>query len=249
MTSTTLSQRLGKWWQSTTYVADGPQVREERFSAALRSAVDGACFHAHFAVVWQGGDDPDSGSRQLRKFLQDWAEDIARGFSITRLDRLANELNDRLGRSGYLHDTNIYLTRASVALFATPEARQAALLWDEVQRQLAIERLRQETELAQLEYLRTRIFSQPSTARVYWLKHHPEALDALLDDRFDQIAARLGAAGETTHLVIAHLVEQFLTGLDDSEQQYLLHQLGQVFSSFGRQDLGGQLEPPAGEGT
>lgn len=144
-----------------------------------------------------------------------------------------------------LGDDRFHPEHVSAELTVSPEAQRAAQEWDELQRQLAMDRLRQEVELSELAYLREHILSQPSVARAYWLKHHPNAFGDLLDDRFERIAEKLGRSNEDPNVAIARVISDFLSDLGADQRQYLLAQLAKVFTSFERTDLAERLPDPS----
>ncbi|HET8684339.1 MAG TPA: hypothetical protein VFM54_21060 [Micromonosporaceae bacterium] len=106
----------------------------------------------------------------------------------------------------------------------------------------AVELLKQQAELERIRHLRENIYSRPDVARSYWLYHHPDQLNAMLDIDFEGIAEKFGDCGESRFLVIAKLIGDFLGRLEDRERRFLVGQLGQLFSSYDRPDLTERLE-------
>lgn len=85
------------------------------------------------------------------------------------------------------------------------------------------------------------VLTDPATARCYWLVHHPAALEPLLDDTFEQVAAKLTGGGDRQAAVATETVQDFVGGLTAEERRYLLDRLGDVFVSFDRGDLAGRV--------
>lgn len=215
----------------------------DTFATTLPSVLDGAYFHATFAVSWrQNPELPDGGQGLVQGTLQSWAARRAAKESPSQAENLQHALNHQL-QSPMVMERDVQILTASVRVAITSSARQAAADWDELQRRLALDRLRQRTELAELAYLRDHIFAQPEVARSYWLKRHPDAVMDVLDDRFERIAEKMGTASreEDAQMSVARLLTEFVGNMTVAERQYLLSQLGQVFVSFGRTDLADRL--------
>jgi hypothetical protein len=220
-----------------------PRVHEHNFRMALRTSVPEVNVQARLAVTWQGGSDRDREISDVRRFVGTIAGQVAARDSATRLETMQNDLNNYFATARTIPNTNLVLLQASVNLEATPEALQFTQEWEQIQRQIVLDRLRRSAELEHLTYLREEIFSDPAVARSYWMKHHPTSLNELLDDRFERIAERLGQSpANVPEATVSRLIGLFLADLDSSERQYLLAQLSRVFTSFSRDDLAARLD-------
>jgi len=198
------------------------------FSAELRSCHPHVAFDATFQFWWQGDDQATLWT--ARQKITEWADQVTARYCVTQAGNAENEINTRIANG------------VRVQLAVGPLARAAAEAILEIDRQAALERLRQRAELEQIRYLRESVYSRPDVARSYWLYHHPDQLNAMLNIDFDGIAEKFGDAEESHFLVIANLIGDFLGRLEDGDRRYLVGQLGQVFSSYDRPDLAEQLE-------
>ena len=198
------------------------------FPAELRSCHPHIAFDATFQGWWQGNDQ--AAFWTARQKITEWAGQVTARYCVTQAGNAENEINTRI--------TNDFRVQLTVG----PQARAAAEAILEIDRQTALERLRQRAELERIRYLRESVYSRPDVARSFWLYHHPDQLNAMLDIDFERIAGKFGDAGESRVLVIAKLIGDFLGRLEDGDRRYLVGQLGQVFSSYDRPDLAERLE-------
>ncbi|MEH1017670.1 hypothetical protein V6U90_31925 [Micromonospora sp. CPCC 206060] len=198
------------------------------FSAELRSCHPHIAFDATFQFWWRGNDQ--SASWTARQKITEWADKLASQYCVTQAGNAETEINTRI------------VDGVHVQLAVSPQARAAAEAILEIDRQSALDRRKQQAELKQIRHLRESIYSRPDVARSYWLHHHPDQLNAMLDIDFEGIAQKFGDVAESRFLVIAKLIGEFLEGLGDGERRYLLGQLGEVFSSYDRPDLMNRLE-------
>jgi hypothetical protein len=200
------------------------------FPAELRSCHPHVAFDATFQFWWQ--DNEQAAFWTARKKVTEWADKVTARYCVTQAGNAENEINTRIG------------TSFRVQLTVSPQARTAAEAILEIDRQTALERLKQQAELERIRYLRESVYSHPDVARSYWLYHHPDQPQELLTIKFEEIAEKFGDVGESRFLVIAKLIGDFLGRLEDGERRYLLGQLGQFFSSYDRPDLAERLEAP-----
>lgn len=198
------------------------------FPAELRSCHPHIAFDATFQLWWHGNDK--STFWTTRQKITEWADQVTARYCVTQAGNAENEINTRIS-SG-----------VRVQLAVGPHARSAAEAILEIDRQAALESLRQRAELERILYLRESVYSRPDVARSYWLYHHPDQLKAMLDIDFEKIAEKFGDAEESRFRVIAKLIGDFLGQLEDGDRRYLVGQLGQFFSSYDRPDLAEQLE-------
>ncbi|GAA2218045.1 hypothetical protein ACFY2R_22845 [Micromonospora olivasterospora] len=198
------------------------------FPAELRSCHPHIAFDATLQLWWQGNDEAAIWTTRQR--VTEWADRVTAQYCVTQAGNAENEINTR----------NPYGARVQLAV--SPQARIAAEAILEIDRQSALERLKQRAELERIRYLRESVYSRPDVARSYWLYHHPDRPEELLTIRFEEIAEKFGEVGESRFLVIAKLIGDFLGRLEDGERRYLLEQLGQFFSSYDRPDLAERLE-------
>ncbi|MDG4832909.1 hypothetical protein O7627_26905 [Solwaraspora sp. WMMD1047] len=198
------------------------------FCAELRSCHPHVAFDATFQS-WRPGSDQAT-LWTARQKITEWADQVTAQYCVTQAGNAENEINTRIA--------NI----ARVQLAVSPQARAAAEAILEIDRQAAIETLRQRAELERIRFLRENVYSRPDVARSYWLYHHPDQLNAMLDLDFERIAEKFGDAEESRFLLIAKLIGDFLGRIEDSDRRYLVGQLGQFFSSYDRPDLTERLE-------
>jgi len=207
-----------------------PPAQLITFSVQLPSCHPHVPFDATFQFWWQQGNDQALWS--TRQKITESAGRLTARYPVTQAGNAETDIN--------LRDTN----GVRVALAAGPQALAAAEAILETDRQAALDRQRQLAELERIRFLRENVYARPDVARSYWLYHHPEQLNAVLSIDFDKIAEKFGDAGESRFLVIAKLIGDFLARLEDSHRQYMLGQLGQLFTSYDRTDLAERLEAP-----
>ncbi|MEU1241064.1 hypothetical protein ABZ388_11965 [Micromonospora parva] len=197
------------------------------FTAELPSCHPHVAFDATFHVLWQRNDQ--AALWTVRQKITEWAGQVTAKYSVTQAGNAEIEINTRK------------VNGVCVKLTVTRQARIAAEAILEIDRQTALERLKQQAELERIRYLRESVYSRPDVARSYWLYHHPDQLEELLTINFEKIAEKFGDVGESRFLVIAKLIGDFLGRLEDGDRRYLLGQLGQLFSSYDRPDLAERL--------
>lgn len=257
MTQSTWRQRWSDWWSPpAAEPAATRQLQSFSFGTTLPSALPGAPFEAQFTIEWYRTTPAEAiDHNRLADAVREWAAALTEREVPNDVAAVQSRLAPRLATTRTIPGTGLVLVTGSVALDAPAASRRAAQQWEELHRELALDRLRREVERNELRYLRE-VFSHPELARSYWLRHHPEALDDLLSDRFEQIAERLGQTPEDPQHTVATLLREFLTGLGQEERRYLLDQLAAVFAAFRRSDLGDRLgtirhmtaPPPAANG-
>jgi hypothetical protein len=216
----------------------------DTFEVPLKSAIEGDYFRGVYTMHWtvEAGLEGAALDR-LRRAVVQVSEKVTSTVSVKQLDAVQIDVNDRLSRLRWPPTYQLLAWSATVRLGATAEARRTAEEWEALQSQLAVEQVKHRIELEQLRHLREDIFVDPAVARSYWLMRHPDRPEDILDERFERIAEKLGTVPDNTSTVIAGLVREFLGGLRPEQAEYLLVQLGQVFSSFGRADLSDRLPP------
>ncbi|WP_203862911.1 hypothetical protein [Plantactinospora mayteni] len=198
------------------------------FPAELRSCHPHVAFDATFQFWWQG--NAQAAFWTARRKITEWADQVTARYCVTQAGNAENEINTRI------------VNGVRVQLAVSPQARAAAEAILEIDRQTALERLKHRAELERIRCLRESVYSRPDVARSYWLYHHPDQLNAMLDIDFEGIAEKFGDAGESRFLVIAKLIGDFLGRLEDGDRRYLVGQLGQLFSSYNRPDLAERLD-------
>lgn len=243
-------------WLSGPRVTPEPAVQmyTDTFGTRLPSVLPGADFHGRFTVSWYGRPpDYDADLGIIRRSIPEWAAKHTAKASAARMDAAQREIGAAFAQIRAIGGTHIRLAGATVILTATPQAQQMAQEWENTERQRAAGRLRRQLELDEIAYLRDEIFSHPETARCFWLKHHPGALNDLLDDRFERIAATLDGSGSGSGFGsgpdgggdaqrdVARVVLEFLDGLTAADRGYLIDQVARVFCSFDRDDLADRL--------
>jgi hypothetical protein len=222
---------MSKTWRhhlSSLWTRSEKREQPITFHAELRSCHPHIAFDATFQFWWRGSDQAAYWAE--RQKITELAGNVTVQYVVTQAGNAENEINT----------SNIHNTR--VQLGVNPRARAAAEAMLEIDRQAALEHLRQRAELERIRYLRESIYSHPDVARRYWLYHHPDQLTAMLGIDFEEIAEKFAGAAESRFLVIAKLISDFFGRLEDGDRRYLVGQLGQFFSSYDRPDLAEQLE-------
>jgi hypothetical protein len=217
-----------------------PVIGQDAFSDRLPAALPGTEFVATFTAVWQPLRPLEHPGEKVRWCLLDASRKIAAKRKVTERTMLEAELNTRLPQID-LTTSHLMLLNCSVSLTVDSEAEQDTIMIDKLTRDLRLQRLRQQLEQEQMGYLRNKVLTDPATARCYWLVHHPDRLEPLLDDTFEQVAAKLTGGGDRQASVVAETVQDFVGGLTAEERRYLLARLGDVFVSFDRGDLAGRV--------
>ncbi|MEV6349519.1 hypothetical protein [Actinoplanes sp. NPDC051851] len=199
-------------------------------------------FSAVFGVYWQG--EPGR-YWPARNEVDKRVVELAGRYTVAQVGFLESELNNRLGQ--WFHLAGIRLVAGGATLSVAPEVLAAHAEMQAIRRNAAVGRLRWETELDELGYLREKVFSRPEVARSYWLNRHLDTPGDVARIDFEAIAAMFAGPGESTTTVIAGLLHEFLSGLDDGQRRYLVQQLGAVFTAHARADLAGLLGSVPGE--
>lgn len=168
-------------------------------------------FDATFQLWWHGGDE--AAFWTARRKITELADQVAARYCVTQAGNAENEINTRIANGVH------------VQLAVGPQARAAAEAILEIDRQAALDGLRQRAELERIRYLRESVYARPDVARSYWLYHHPDQLNSMLDIDFEGIAEKFGDAGESRFLVIAKLIGDFLGRLEEGDRRYLVGQL------------------------
>ncbi|MGI5214117.1 hypothetical protein [Plantactinospora sp. CA-290183] len=136
------------------------------FRAELRSCHPNVAFAATFHFWWQ--DNDQAAFWRARHNITERADQVTVRYSVTQAGNAENEINTRIANG------------VRVQLAVSPQARAAAEAILEINRQTALERLKQQAELERIRYLRESIYSHPDVARSYWLYHHPDRPEELL---------------------------------------------------------------------
>lgn len=212
----------GRWTQSAS------STQPARFDAELRSCHRHIAFDATFEFWWR--TDDEAGYWPKRQTVTDWADEVSSRYCVTQAGNAEVEINTQnpIG--------------ALVKLTVSPEARAAAEAIQEVDRQADLTSRKRQVELEQVRYLRENIYSRPNVARSYWLYHHPDQINTMLDINFEEIAEKFTDVEESRSLAIARLLGDFLAKIEDVDRRHLIGQLGQVFSSYNRPDLATRLD-------
>ncbi|MFY1697998.1 MULTISPECIES: hypothetical protein [unclassified Solwaraspora] len=217
-----------------------PPPAQDVFTDRLPAALAGTEFVATFTAAWQPLRPSDRAAATLRWCLLDAARRIAANRKVTERTMLEAELNTRMPQVD-LTASHLRLLSCTISLKVDSEAEQDTKMVDKLSRELRLQRMRHQLEQEQMTYLRERVLTDPTTARCYWLAHHPGTLEPLLDDTFERVATKLTGGTDQQGSVIAETVHDFVGGLSPEERRYLLDRLGDVFVSFDRGDLAGRV--------
>ncbi|MCW2141589.1 hypothetical protein BXY51_006173 [Actinoplanes cyaneus] len=211
-------------------------VREGRFSTELSSRDRGLPFSASFVLRWQGQEQTFLAAK---RDLHQWAVDRSSRLRVTDSEYLDAVLNLQLCQQWVRRiDADTRIISAEAAVQVDPDVLNTYAEMQAIRRRAAVERLRWETDLEELRFLREHVFSRPEVARSYWLKNHLDRPGDFNPAPFDKIAASFAASPEASVSArIAGLVGDFISGLNEEQRGYLIGQIGQVFSSYSRNDL------------
>ncbi|MFC3993847.1 hypothetical protein [Actinoplanes siamensis] len=195
---------------------------------------------ATFDLRWHGAE---AVFQSAKRDLHRRAAELSSRVYVAHAAYLESELNLLLDRQWVRRfDGDMSIVGADVELEVSPDVLAAYNEMQAIRRQAAVERLRWETDLVELEFLREQVFSRPEVARSYWLKHHLDKPGDFAAVPFDQIAESFAAdRGPDTPTRIAEIIGDFLGRLDEGQRDYLIGQLGRVFSSYSRPDLAERL--------
>ncbi|GGM79904.1 hypothetical protein GCM10012275_58120 [Longimycelium tulufanense] len=211
-------------------------VRQTSFHAPLRSELPGVWFDATFQLAWQLL--PDGEQRHARP------EDLVRGYayevvhevtstgSVTAVEALRAEANRRLGWVRELE--SVLRMKGGVELTVPPQCAQLAEDHERLRRERQLGRLRRELEAEEIDHLRSFVFGDVVTARVWWAFRNPERIRDIadMDDVFHRLcnagpapatrAAPDGSPGTANHgLPSLERVAELLAALDETSQQQL----------------------------
>ncbi|WP_157408517.1 hypothetical protein [Actinoplanes sp. N902-109] len=173
----------------------------------------------------------------LRREIVRCATTATQNLSVARIDAAQTEVGAATSQLRLPAGSNVHGLSVQVSLAATREAQQLAKEWEELQAQLGLRRLNNQLEIERLHHLREEIFKKPEVARTYWLDRHPEALDGVLDDRFEQIAEKLGSAPGPSTSMIAGVLQEFVSDLGAEDRKTLIDLVGRLLVAFSRPDL------------
>jgi len=214
---------------------------DDAFPATLPSRVEGGWFSASFTARWLGDPTRDDLRDWLRGCVVRRAERFTRNLSVVHLDTVQLGVNARLREITIPADVSVRHFTVTAALTATEEARRAAAEWEELQTKLALRQMNDKLEIERLRHLREDIFRRPEVARTYWLDRHPDAMESLLDDRFERVAEKLGSAPDNSAMVITNVLQDFLGDLDAEQKRTLIDLLSRLLIDFRRGELVARL--------
>jgi hypothetical protein len=230
-----------------TQVVTAPPVRVNRFATELRSLDRSLSFAASFALRWQGEPGVISA---VKVDLNKWAGNLSSSYCVAQASQLDAELNAQLDRNWIREfEAGTRILGGEARVTVDPEVLAAYTEMQTIKRRAAVERLRWETDLEELRFLRENVFSRPDVARSYWLNRHLDKPAEFKAVPFDEIAEAFApAAEESLSVRITGVVEEFLSGLDDGQRRYLLGQLEKIFRSYDRPELADRVGSTEGDG-
>ncbi|BEL12803.1 hypothetical protein Q0Z83_109940 [Actinoplanes sichuanensis] len=223
-----------------------PQLVEivDDFVLDLPSLIEGDYFRADCTVQWLGPAARKELDREkLRHTVLRYARPESARHSAAHLDTAQIAVNARLSRAVPPSDSEARHLTATVRLSADAAVQEAAADWERLRRDLEVRRLNDHLELDRLRHLRDDIFTKPDVARTYWLDKHPEALDAVLEERFDRVAEILESGPQPSTLAVANVIREFLAGLGPEHKEVMMGLLHKALADFGRADLALRLPP------
>ncbi len=221
------------------------QVRECRFSTELSSKEHGLPFSVSFALRWYGEEQTFLAAK---RDLHRWAADHSGRLDVTNFEYLDALLNLQLGQQWIRTlDADTRIVSAEAVVQVDAEVLNTYNEMQEIRRRAAVERLRWEVNLEELKFLRENVFSRPEVVRSYWLKNHLDRPGDFSPAPFDKIAESFATGSEVSASArIAGLVGDFIGGLNEEQLNYLIGQIGKVFSSYSRPDLADLLDDASG---
>ena len=219
-----------------TQVVTAPPVRVNRFATELRSRDRSLPFAASFALRWEGEPGVFSAAKAS---LSEWAGSLSSRYCVVQAAQLDAELNAQLDQHWIREfEAGTCIVYGEARVTVDPEVLAAYSEMQTIKRRAAVERLRWETDLEELQFLRDKVFSRPDVARSYWLNRHLDKPAEFAAVPFDKIAEAFAPpAGESLSARITGVVEDFLSGLDDGQRRYLLRQLENIFRAYDRPEL------------
>jgi hypothetical protein len=210
----------------------------------LPSLIAGDYLQADCTIRWVGPVAQEELDRnKLRYAVIRYVRPVARRHTAARLDTAQIAINARLSQVAPPPGSTARHMTATVRLTAEATAQETAVAWEKLQSRLEINRVDNQLEIDRLRHLRDDIFTQPDIARTYWLDKHPEALDAVLEERFDRVAEKLTSGPQPSTLVVANVIREFLAGLGPEHKEVMMGLLHKALADFGRADLARRLPP------
>lgn len=227
-------------------VPPAPPVRVNRFTNELPSRDRNLPFVVSFALRWQGELGVVSAAKAD---LCEKARSISSRYRLSQAIQLDAELQTQLDRHWRrVLEVGTHLLGGEVEVTVAPEVQDVCAEMQAIRRRAAVERVRWETDLEDLQFLRDNIFSRPDVARSYWLNRYLDKPAEFKAVPFDEIAAAFAPAAEESQSVrITVLLEEFLSGLDDGQRQYLLGQLEKIFRAYDRPELADRVGRTEGD--
>lgn len=209
-------------------LATRAEPNELRFVATLPSALRPLRFTATVTAWWHGRQPHPDPPQLVRGWLGELARTVETR-SVLEVERAEAELNWRLAQSVPLYCPAVSIVRAVVRLTVSPGDRLLAEDHAEQLRREAVAQLRRVHELAELRYLRERIFSDPGMARTWWLYKNPARLSELpgLDGQFHYLVE---ATGTDTIAQLARSIAMVAVKLVDKLGSTALHDLVHNFA-------------------
>ncbi len=218
------------------------------FTVDLASRIEGSHLRAVCAVRWYGDFATEEADRdRLSRLITGHAQAEVREFTAARLEAAEIAVNARLSRVAPPAGSRIRSMAVTVRLTADQQTREAAVEWEKLRTQLAVNRLKAQLEVERLRHLRDDIFARPDVARAYWLDKHPNDLDEVLGDRFERVAERITSGPQPSTLAVANVIREFLAGLGTEHKQVMMSLLHKTLADFGRADLALRLPPDPGD--
>lgn len=204
---------------------------------------------APFTVVVNAVWEPSSrgnGDRVL-PFLAGEGAKVTRGFSVINVDAAKDALIDTFKRMrGYqIPEVGAILISAAPEVRTDDHYRAFAQQKETLRLQALVHDEELKTKQAQLTRTRDMFLRDSAMAGLWWSQGQPDRLLELAAHKekfgsvvslLDGTAARNAEADRT-----GELINVFLADLRPEHREYLLGQLAQIFTGYGRQDLANQL--------
>ncbi|MFB9428732.1 hypothetical protein [Streptoalloteichus tenebrarius] len=166
-------------------------VRQTTLATRAPSDLPGVWFDAALDLTWQMLPDGDQRHGRPEDLVRGYAYEIlaqvTRAHSVTAVTAAQTEANRQLG---WVREVEgVVSMRGSVELSVTPACAQAAEEHERLRRDREVSRLRRELEAEEVDHLRTVAFDQVTSARIWWVRQHPERIREIAE--LDGVFARL----------------------------------------------------------
>jgi hypothetical protein len=213
------------------------------FSETLPSNHPNLHFDVRFTIEWSSAEPGSLPPGILARQVRQWAEPPARGSDVLRCAAAEQDINQVLHGNLPLRFEEAIIHSAIVATAVDERTLSTAQSMQRSKQEFELDEIRRQRMRRQLAFLREEVYSDPATARIYWLlqnPHHPNPLAQAvqLDDLVQQVSDWHSGKEWVS---VAQLLHKFVEDLTKQERSDLLGLLRHVFQTHGKVDLAAQL--------